>query len=249
LIYDDPYGNYGCSIYHNNFINNIHQVGNVTVSEVAWDDGYPSGGNFWSDYAGTDDNDDGIGDTPYAINTNNTDNYPLMLPYKGHDVAVECIEINKTVVAQGTIQKIDVKVANHGSFPQTFNLTVYANETIIQTLLVHLAVNSSATIRCYWETSTQQYGNYTITAYALPVADETNTTDNTCSGTTLIVTIPGDVDGDFDVDLYDAVMLLVHYGAKAGQPAYDPICDIDGNGNIDLYDAVTLLTHYGEKYP
>jgi parallel beta-helix repeat protein len=239
------------TIYHNNFVENNYHVSFEQAPGYAnfWDNGYPSGGNYWSDYAGTDDNGDGIGDTPYTINTNNTDNYPLMSPYKGHDVAVECVEINKTVVAQGTIEKIDVRVVNHGSFRQTFNLTVYANDTIIQTLLVYLAVNSSATIRFYWETSAQPYGNYTITAYAWPVFDETDTSDNTCLGSIVKVTIPGDVDCDFDVDLYDAVMLLVHYGANQGSPEYDPIYDIDGDGSINLYDAVKLLTNYGQKCP
>jgi len=45
------------------------------------DDGYPSGGNYWSDYNGTDDNGDGIGDTPYIIDADNQDKYPLMKPY------------------------------------------------------------------------------------------------------------------------------------------------------------------------
>jgi len=45
------------------------------------DYGYPSGGNYWSDYNGTDANHDGIGDTPYVIDTKNADNYPLMTPY------------------------------------------------------------------------------------------------------------------------------------------------------------------------
>jgi len=43
-----------------------------------WDDGYPSGGNYWSDYAGVDADGDGIGDTPYVIDENNTDRYPLI---------------------------------------------------------------------------------------------------------------------------------------------------------------------------
>jgi len=52
-----------------------------TSSINAWDDGYPSGGNYWSDYTGVDADGDGIGDTPYVIDENNTDRYPLMNPW------------------------------------------------------------------------------------------------------------------------------------------------------------------------
>ena len=37
-------------------------------------------GNFWDNYTGIDNNGDGIGDTPYIIDENNQDNYPLMAP-------------------------------------------------------------------------------------------------------------------------------------------------------------------------
>ncbi len=67
------------TVYHNNFINNTQQV-SETGANTVWDDGYPSGGNYWSDYNGTDANLDGIGDTPYVIDENNKDNYPLMYP-------------------------------------------------------------------------------------------------------------------------------------------------------------------------
>lgn len=41
--------------YHNNFINNTHQVLNRANASInVWDDGYPSGGNYWSDYTGVD---------------------------------------------------------------------------------------------------------------------------------------------------------------------------------------------------
>jgi len=67
-------------IFHNNFINNRNQAFVHYLSANVWDDSYPSGGNYWSDYTGSDTNGDGIGDTPYVIQEeeNNQDNYPLM---------------------------------------------------------------------------------------------------------------------------------------------------------------------------
>jgi parallel beta-helix repeat protein len=67
------------SIYHNNFVNNVRQVYTDNLLANIWDDG-ASGGNYWSDYNGTDANHDGIGDTAYVIDADNADNYPLMVP-------------------------------------------------------------------------------------------------------------------------------------------------------------------------
>jgi parallel beta-helix repeat protein len=80
---------FGSQIYYNNFINNTQQV-RIFGTHI-WDNGYPLGGNYWSDYDGVDQfkgpnqnilGIDEIGDTPYVLNSNNQDNYPLMLPYK-----------------------------------------------------------------------------------------------------------------------------------------------------------------------
>jgi len=78
---------YGNEFYHNNFIDNTQQV-HIPMSGYAnvWDNGYPSGGNYWSDYEerypyAEELDDSGIWDTPYVIDENNQDNYPLMNPW------------------------------------------------------------------------------------------------------------------------------------------------------------------------
>ncbi len=77
------YSGHGNKIYHNNFIGNLlcHASG-----KGIFDNGYPSGGNYWSGWSGIDEksglsqnqpNGDGIGDTAYIFN-DGQDNYPFM---------------------------------------------------------------------------------------------------------------------------------------------------------------------------
>jgi parallel beta-helix repeat protein len=85
------------SNYNNNFIDNTGQVYSNESTNV-WDDGYPFGGNYWSDYNGTDlssgphqnqTGSDGIGDTFHIINASDTDNYPLIGMFHSFNATLE----------------------------------------------------------------------------------------------------------------------------------------------------------------
>jgi parallel beta-helix repeat protein len=66
----------GNTFYRNNFLNNNQNTLFYGTPTNFWDNDQE--GNYWSDYAGNDTDGDGIGDTPYTINVNNVDHYPLM---------------------------------------------------------------------------------------------------------------------------------------------------------------------------
>jgi len=69
-------------LYHNNLINNTQNA--YDECNNTWSNETLKEGNYWSDYNGTDADQDGIGDSPYNITGgSNQDIYPLMEPYIG----------------------------------------------------------------------------------------------------------------------------------------------------------------------
>ena len=236
------------TIYHNNFIGNVYQVGSDN-SPNTWDNGYPSGGNYWSDYNGTDiksgqcqnvTGSDGIGDTSYSIDASNTDHYPLMNLY-----SPTSFHVAKTVVGQGFSMSMYFAEASYDDYPETFNVTVYANSTLLASENFTFT-NGNTNVTFTWNTTGFAYGNYNLTACAWSVANETNTGNHNFTGGLVTVSIPGDFDGDFKVSPQDLALLTNAYGSTLGTPNWNPNADTNGDGKVSLADLVILAQHYGQ---
>lgn len=98
-------------IYRNRFIENYNQA--YDDGDNDWDSGDPDtggeGGNYWSDYTGTD-RGDGIGDVPYSVNGDgNQDNYPWvnyhMVPW------ADSFVVNVDDVSSGTNPVVEISDA------------------------------------------------------------------------------------------------------------------------------------------
>jgi len=244
--------------YHNNFMAAVQLTVLVTGSNT-WDNAYPSGGNYWSNYNGADlysgpyqnlPGSDGIGDTPYTIGSN-TDHYPLMKPYtaaSGHCVAVISVVAAKTVIGQGFNCNLTVCAADTGEYNETFSVTAYANATGVGTQQVS-GLNASClmVLRFAWNTVGLAYGNYTVSAYAQPVAGQTDMSGNDFTLGTVKVTISGDINGDFKVSLSDLSLLAKAYGTTPGQPKWNANADINNDGKVSLSDLSILAKNYGKS--
>jgi parallel beta-helix repeat protein len=138
---NNPYGiylgsSYNNIIYHNNFVNETHQATDLGTN--TWDNGYPSGGNYWSDYIGVDNysgenqnipGGDGIGDDSYYIpGGSNMDNYPLMSPWQSviRGVIVS-ISPSDNSGPNGATLTYTVTVTNTGNVSDNYSLLATDN--------------------------------------------------------------------------------------------------------------------------
>jgi hypothetical protein len=255
------------TIHHNNFVKNTVQIYVKSSYGNIWDNGYPSGGNYWSDYNGSDCRNgadqnlagcDGIGDSPNVIDSNNRDNHPLMkpIPWDSDDIGVTCFgkvgskgaSSMKTVIAEGTTVHFNVFVMNYGNDAEVFNITVYVNATLLGAQTeVAIVGRGFAIVSFTWNTSSFERGSYTIGAQITAVPDETDTIDNSFVCLVTIGTI-GDVDNNGIVNMSDVYDIALDFGAIVGQTSYVSNCDIDDNGIVNMLDLYVTATHYGQTH-
>jgi hypothetical protein len=247
----------GNTIFHNNVVGNVEQTGIQTGAVNAWDDGYPSGGSYWSSYTGADHKSgpgqdmygsDGIGDTQYVVfDVNNVDRYPLMQPFSPHGLGVTNVVSSKTVVGQGFCLRIEAGILNYGICDETFTVDALANTMTIDTQTVTLIKRNSIIMTFAWNTTGFAYGNYTISAVATLPSD-TDPADNTFVDGKILVTLAGDINGDQFVNAKDAIVLGVAFSAKRGDPRYSPNADINDDDWCNAKDAIILGTHFGQHW-
>lgn len=197
------------------------------------------------------------GDIDPADNNRTGDNVTIT-PWM-HNIAVTNVSSSKTgclpmVVGQNCSVRINVTVRNPGNFTETFNVTAFVNATVIASQNVTLTSGSTIVVTFKWNTTSYAFANYTISAVADTVPDETDTEDNTFTDGTIHVGLIGDVNGDKKVDLKDVYAVGKAFGTTRQGPnpqgrVYSPNLDINDDDKIDLKDYYATTSNYGKEEP
>jgi outer membrane protein assembly factor BamB len=165
-----------------------------------------------------------------------------------HDVAPTDFVSSETTVYRGTNLQMNITVANHGSYLENSNLTILVNSTSISFHQVVLPTGNFTTLILNWNTTDMAYGNYTIEACLAPVDGEWNIDDNVLYRQ-IGITMLGDINSDFTVDIYDAILLAGHFNQTPANPLWNANVDLNGDNIVDIYDAIILANHFNQHYP
>ncbi len=176
--------------------------------------------------------------------------------FSRHDIAVTSVSTCKdscvpmSTVSRGFTVHVNATVLNLGEYVETFDVTVCANDTVVGTQTVHdLNPGNQTVLSFLWNSSGYSIGNYTISAYAMPVLGEVEISNNNCTGGTVKVTIVGDVNGDDKVDMKDIGTIARAFMTYPGVPFWNPNGDLIDDHKIDMKDIGTIAKHFGEHYP
>jgi hypothetical protein len=141
---------------------------------------------------------------------------------------------SKTIVGLGCNLTISFILQNQGDFTETFDISIYRNSTILATYPLNMPPKSQTLISFRWNTTGCAKSNYTISA-----------------GTYLIhwvvVTILGDLNGDYIVDGQDYQLVKRAIPSSPSNPSkWNPNADLNDDGIIDGQDLQMVKSRIGQ---
>jgi hypothetical protein len=149
-----------------------------------------------------------------------------------------------------------VVVTNERLWTETFNVTAYTQPLLqkqcanfTQTQTITLVGGTFSIITFTWNTTGVAKGNQTIAAYATPVPGETDIDDNSRTFGDVIITVFGDLNGDFKVNILDVAVAARAFGSMPGKPNWNSNADVDDNGLINIIDVARVAREFGKTDP
>jgi parallel beta-helix repeat protein len=156
------------TIYHNNLMDIPYgtQASNGDLGGIpytpnsvnVWDGGFPAGGNYWGVQTGKEIGNTGISDSPYVLDSQNIDRYPLIRPFNSSFLAnyeQEIIPPKVSVVSPLNETYSETNISLSFAINKPFNWEGYSLDGES-----NVTINGNSTI------PNISYGSHSITIYA-----------------------------------------------------------------------------------
>jgi hypothetical protein len=212
--------------------NSMHNVSIPTDSPfgvVSFDQGYPVGGNYWSQYTGADlksgqnqnmPGADGFGDTPYQINATIVDDYPLMSPPDSSDTGPPLTEA-----------RVAGYLAEHSWFSTAVNVTLEASDVHTGVALTSYRIDGSAWTAYSTAVRIASQGIHTFEFYSVDGAGNVEETRS--------ITIKIDTEPPFSTALAISVLKLTNTKNTTLEFEF-----ADNTSGIIMYEFQSEWTYY-----
>jgi len=165
----------------------------------------------------------------------------------------------KSVIGREYGVTVYLAVSNPGNFTEHdvqvyvywFNST-FANQTINSITIPVFANGTSMMFNFSWIPNNLAYGNYTISAYILPVYGEENRTNNLYVAGIVRVVISGDVSSptvgvpDGTVNMRDINYLVNQFQTRPTSPRWNPDADVNNDGVTNMRDISIAVQNFNK---
>jgi subtilisin family serine protease len=162
-----------------------------------------------------------------------------------HDITIADLATSRSI--SNSNFQINVTVENKGSFTETFKVDLYANTTNIFTWNLILGPAQSSIVTFTWNVSKVTKGSYQLTAQSEIVPGETETANNIFDDCWIRVAIPGDINADGSVDIFDITIIALAFSSTPSSPRWNPDADINRDQLVDIFDLVFVSANYGSS--
>ena len=198
-------------------------------------------GNHWSDYSGSDVDGDGIGDTPYPIDSD-ADNYPLVEPFENYAAGVDI-----SVVLQG-----GSRPPEGWEVPITIKFFSPGADVMTDTPLEEFdltTTKSDGTAVCQCSVAPGTYDVTVVSEHTLMNVKRNLIVSGPSTAVDMGTLLEGNANDDSIINISDFGILAVSYMKMEGEPGYDARADFDCNGIINISDFGLLAVNYMQMSP
>jgi hypothetical protein len=171
-----------------------------------------------------------------------------------HDVAITNVVSLKTIIGQGYTGNVTVTAEDHGGYPETYVVTLYANATIVGIASVTQSPGDSTVVTIVLNATGLATGNYTLTAVADTVPGEATPGDNTYVLTypAVHVGVPADISsstpGVYDgvCNMKDIAYMVALFNTRPDSPNWNPNADVNNDGVCNMKDIAIGVAYFNK---